>query len=176
MTLTSDITLYHPLWERADNELCGKDGIGLFKRLVDVYLVATAIGIREDKVVDNTDTPLEQPKTIGRNTYQSQLNTDLFDTIEFMLQNALVNTATIRIDNDERLKLAFDPEYSTEKLRPAEFLTGFANYGIERIFEHIDSSSPLVVISDLHQYFESLSDISIDEILAEITLDDLIQG
>ena len=171
MTLTSDIVLSHPLWERVDNELCNKESIGLFSRMVDVYVVAAAIGIREDKAVNDIEIPLDPPKSIGRNTYQSQLNTDLFDVLEFMLQNAVINTKTLSISNDERLKLAFDPDYYIDKLRPAEFLTGFANYGIQEIFDKIDSSASLVAISDLYQYFNELTESSLDDLLAEITLD-----
>ena len=49
MILNSDIYLPHPLWEKADNELCNNNELGIFNRLVDVYVVACAIGIKEDK-------------------------------------------------------------------------------------------------------------------------------
>ena len=58
MILNSDLILYHPLWEKADNELCGKDGIGLFNRLIDIYILACAIGVKEDKVVTEYELPL----------------------------------------------------------------------------------------------------------------------
>ena len=173
MTLTSDITLYHPLWEKTDNDLCDKDGIGLFKRLIDAYILAAAIGIREDRCITTIEDPLEQPKTIGRNTYQSQLNTDLFDVLEFMLQNAIINSSTVSYSTDERLKLAFDPDYYVDKLKPAEFLTGFANYGITKIYDSIDSSSSIVAIHDIYKYLDSQSSDSIEELLSEITLENL---
>ena len=49
MQLSSDLEMYHPLWERADNELCSTSELGIFNRLVDVYVLACAIGIKEDK-------------------------------------------------------------------------------------------------------------------------------
>lgn len=171
MILNSDINLIHPLWERADNELCDNSELGIFNRLVDVYVLACAIGIKEDKTLTEIENPLENTKSIGRNTHRENL--DLRDMLDFMLQNALINTSTLKFDLDERLKLAFDPDYNVSKLSAASFLTGFANYGIEKIFECIGSKSSLVAVSELYSYFESLSESRYDEILKNITLEDL---
>ncbi len=171
MILNSDINLIHPLWERADNELCDNSELGIFNRLVDVYVLACAIGIKEDKTLTEIENPLENTKSIGRNTHRENL--DLRDMLDFMLQNALINTSTLKFDLDERLKLAFDPDYNVSKLSAANFLTGFANYGIEKIFECIGSKSSLVAVSELYSYFESLAESRYDEILKNITLEDL---
>lgn len=171
MILNSDINLIHPLWERADNELCDNSELGIFNRLVDVYVLACAIGIKEDKTLTEIENPLENTKSIGRNTHRENL--DLRDMLDFMLQNALINTNTLKFDLDERLKLAFDPDYNVSKLSAANFLTGFANYGIEKIFECIGSKSSLVAVSELYSYFESLAESRYDEILKNITLEDL---
>lgn len=88
------------------------------------------------------------------------------------LQNALIHTKTLNLDEDERLKLAFNPDYVNKKIRAAEFLTGFANYGITKIFENISSGSALVAETELYKYFESLSNERYDEILKTITLED----
>jgi hypothetical protein len=71
------------------------------------------------------------------------------------------------------LKLAFDPDYNNGKLKAAELLNGFANYGIEQIFSKIDSVSPLVAVEEIHSYFEEMSDTMLDDILKTITLDEL---
>ncbi len=163
----------HPLWERADNELCSNNELGIFNRLVDVYVLACAIGIKEDKVINEVDidNPLTAPKTIGRNTHRE--NTDIRDLLDFMLQNALIHSKTINLDEDERLKLAFNPDYVNKKIKAAEFLTGFANYGIMQIFENLKSHSSLVAEVELYQYFESLANEKYDDILKTITLEDL---
>lgn len=171
MILNSDINLYHPLWERADNELCNNNHLGIFRRLVDVYVLACAIGIKEDKVITEIETPLDKEKSIGRNTHRENL--DLRDMLDFMLQNALINSKTLKCAMDERLKLAFNPDYNINKLSASNFLTGFANYGIEKIFERIDSNSPLVAVSELYKFFEELSNSRYDDILKTITLDEL---
>lgn len=174
MTLTSDIQLFHPLWEKADRELCSSDGIGLFGRLIDLYILACAIGIKEDRTIVDIEMPLEKEKSIGRNTYQSMLNTDLKASLDFMLQNALLNSKTIDFSVDERLKLAFDPDYTVKKLSAAAFLTGFANYGIEKIYEIIGSTAPIVVVDEIHSYFETLAESRYDDILKYITLDNIV--
>lgn len=173
MLLSSDLEMKHPLWERADNELCATNELGIFNRLVDIYVIACAIGIKEDKVIldSDIDNPLSSPKTIGRNTHRE--NTDIRDLLDFMLQNALIHSKTINFDEDERLKLAFNPDYNNKKIRAADFLTGFANYGITKIFEKISSHSSLVVERELYDYFESLSNDKYDEILKTITLDEI---
>ena len=173
MILNSDIILSHPLWEKADAELCSKDRIGLFGRLIDIYILACSIGIKEDKISSATDNPLNPPKSIGRNTYQSIINDNLKKLLDFMLQNALINSQTIDLDLDERLKLAFDPDYNNNKISAANFLTGFANYGIERIFERTSSTASIVGIEELYQYFSSLEESRYDDILANITLEDI---
>lgn len=172
MQLSSDLEMRNPLWERADNELCSNNELGIFNRLVDVYVLACAIGIKEDKVIYDTDidNPLATPKTIGRNTHRENL--DIRDLLDFMLQNALIHSQTINLDMDERLKLAFNPDYNNKKLRAADFLTGFANYGITKIFENLASRSSLVAVSELYTYFEGLADSQYDDLLKNITLED----
>ncbi len=173
MQLSSDLEMYHPLWERADNELCSTSELGIFNRLVDVYVLACAIGIKEDKVISNDEiaNPLSSPKTIGRNTHRENL--DIRDLLDFMLQNALLNTATLNIDEDERLKLAFNPDYVNKKINAANFLTGFANYGITKIYENIKSNSSLIVESELYGYFEEMANVQYEYILKNITLEDI---
>ena len=173
MQLSSDIEMKNPLWERADSKLCVSKELGVFNRLVDVFVLACAIGIKEDKSISDTtlSSPLAQPKTIGRNTHRENL--DIRDLLDFMLQNALIHSKTIDFDEDERLKLAFNPDYNNKKIRAADFLVGFANYGIEKIFNTISSTSSLVVEADLYKYFESLANDKYDDILKTITLEEI---
>ena len=101
----------------------------------------------------------------------SLTNTDLRELLDFMLQNAIINSKTLAFSEDDRLKLAFDPDFVIQKFSPASFLTGFANYGINEIFKHIDSQSSLVAIDELYKYFSELEDSQYEEILKNITLD-----
>ena len=170
MLLSSDLNLYHPLWAQADDELCSNAGLGIFSRLVDLYVMACAIGIKEDKVILDKDIvePLSQPKTIGRNTHRENL--DVRDMLDFMLQNALLNSSTIDFDEDERLKLAFNPDYVNKKINAATFLNGFATYGLQQIYSEVKSRSSLVAISELYNYLEELANDDIDVLIQGITL------
>ena len=48
-----------------------------------------------------------------------------------------------------------------KKIRAEDFLVGFANYGIEKTFNNISSSSSLVVEVELYKYFEYMANILI---------------
>ena len=173
MILTSDIELRHPLWKRADDELCSKGELGIFNRLVDVYILACAIGVKEDKIISDSEiqNPLSPVKSIGRNTHRENL--DVRDLLDFMLQNILLNSKTLNLDEDERIKLAFNSDYVNKKIKAAELLTGFANYGITQIFDKITSRSALVAEAELYKFFESMANERYDIILKNITLEDL---
>ena len=171
MDLNSDLVLYHPLWEQADNELCNNNELGIFNRLIDIYVLACAIGIKEDKTINDIENPLPTPKTIGRNTHRE--NEDIRNILDFMLQNAIINSTMIDYDIDERLKLAFNPDHTIKKFHPANFLNGFANYGLTKIYEHIETKSSLVALDELYKYFDSLTESKYEEILKNITLDDI---
>jgi len=171
MILTSDINLYNSIWESAERKL--KDEMGLFDRLIDIFVVACSIGIKEDKFIDDTDTGGIVVKSIGRNTYQSLNNTDLKDILDYMLQIAIINSKYLSFDKDERLKLAFDPDYKIEKFSPASFLVGFANYGIGKIMKTVKSDSTIVAIGELFSFFTELTESKYDDILNTITIDSL---
>lgn len=173
MTLTSDFELYYPLWEKADNEICNHERIGLFKRLIDLYIVACAIGVQADSVIKDFENKLERPKTIGRNTYLSMENTDLFNALNFMLKNAILTSKTVDLDQDERISLAFDPEYENKKLSAVQFLNGFANYGLKEIYSVIEQSDSMAVIDKIYNYLIAKTESNYEELLKLITLEDI---
>lgn len=174
MRLSSDLMMNHPLWEKAEDVLINRTK--LFGRMVDIFIVACSIGIKEDKCIPNEtiDDALKQPKTIGRNTYQSMGNADLSELLDYMLQNAIVTSNNLPFDTDERLKLAFNPDYENSKFSPAGFLVSFANYGITKIFENVKEDLPDMAISaDIYGYFNGLCDSNYEDLLNGITLDDI---
>ena len=172
MTLTSDIILSYPLWDKADTELCSQSGkYGFFSRLVDLFIVACSIGIREDKTITDFE-PIDPPKSIGRTTYTSSINQDLSELLGFMLQNAILNSKTINYGEDERLKLAFDPEYENKSFSPANFLIGFANYGLKDIYDHIESEVDSIALDELNEYFMSMTKPDYSDAIDLLSLDD----
>ena len=175
MILSSDLILNDPLWEKAQDVLMGQ--LGLFDRLIDVFLVACSIGIKNDSQIKNDEIefPLAQPKSIGRNTYLSGINSDLNDTLHMMLENAIITSKHLDFDMDERLRLAFNPDHENKKFSPANFLVAFANYGIKEIFDNINCDLPATTVADdLYRYLNSQRENGYEDLLESITLDDLI--
>ena len=63
----------------------------------------------------------------------------------------VIHSKTINLDDDERLRLAFNPDYVNKKIRAAEFLTNFANYGITQIFGNLGSNASIVAEAELYK-------------------------
>lgn len=171
MVLNTDIILSYPLWSRADNELNTVKSI--FNRLIDIFVVACAIGIQADKTITEFDNSSET-KTIARNTINSLTNQDLGDILTFLLQTAILTTKTIDLSVEERIKLAFDPDFNIPKFSPAAFLSGFANYGIQQIYENIDSSgSAILTAEQICAFLRKLEIPNYEETIDKITLDSI---
>ena len=175
MILSGDFILVHPKWQLADDELV--HNIKVFNRLVDVFVCACALGIKDDKIIPNSEIeyPLSPVKSISRSTIGE--HEDLSSMLDLMLQNAIINSRHLNYDVGTRLKLAFDPDYNEKGFSPNGFMISFANYGIEQIFDniHLDSTNPLLVAQELENYFSKCKDLDIDNIIAGISLEEIIE-
>lgn len=130
MLFSSDMFLSHTIWDERNKVLSEKNsnnekGLQLFTRLVDLFIVACSIGICEDKVLKDN---CSQITSIGRNTLQT--NSDINVIMEFMFQNAILNTKTIDLDLETRKRYAFGDAKVTGEFSPVNFLPQFANYGM----------------------------------------------
>lgn len=123
-----DIYLKHNIWLKAF-EL--RDELVIFKRVVDVFIVALSIGVADDEIVEIEE--FENPKSIGRNTLNS--NDDVKHLLTFLYQNAILSTKHISLDKDERKKIAFNHDNIDLKYVPSNFLLPYANYGMTKIAE-----------------------------------------
>ncbi len=176
MILSGDFELFYPLWDKAQIELCSSDKIGLFRRFIDLYIVACAIGIHDDSVKVDFEEKLDSPKMFGSKTYLSMDNNDLQAALEFMLKTAILTTKTIDIDNEERIKLAFDPEYENKKIGNAsKFLNGFANYGLDKIYSVIEETDSMANIDNIYGLLQKNAEANYDSILDMITLEEIIK-
>ena len=132
MTINGDIILKNTVWKDGVSKFV--DEKSLFRRNVDLFIVACSIGIYYDKREENDMNDDDQHiLSIGRNTYMVK-NEDLNYILNFLFQNAILNTKTIDINPDVRLNIAFDPDYDfkigKQKFNPASFLVEFASYGM----------------------------------------------
>ena len=155
MTLSGDIILRNSLWNDAEDKLCHNF---IFERMVDLFIVACSIGVKEDKILENDIFDDDKPKSIGRNTYLIK-NEDLTTIITFLYQNAVLNSKLIDFDNETRLRLAFDPDFpdagSKIQFSPTAFLVKFASYGLSKIYE-MQNTSDITFIADLKEMLDSM--------------------
>ena len=168
MVLSGDIILKHSLWNNVD-----EDFGNIFKRNVDLFIVACAIGIKEDKIIDNeTGMEDDKVKSIGRSTYLMK-NEDLANIITFMFQNAVLNSKQIDFDNETRMRLAFDPDFPDAKSKisfsPTNFLVKFATYGLQKIYDLKEENKvDTYFIVALTELLESIGENDYSDVLSEI--------
>ena len=167
MIISGDILLRHSLWNEAEEKLC--NGF-IFARLVDLFIVACSIGIKEDKIIENDLSDDDRIKSIGRNTYLVK-NEDLTAIINFMFQNAVLNSKHINFDDKTRLRIAFDPDFPEEKtkinLSPTGFLVKFATYGLKQLLD-LYNQNDLTYISNLKDFLDSKTIPDYSSIIEEI--------
>ena len=165
MELRVDIELKHPVWKEISQLVSSPESkIGCFNRLVDLYIVACTIGIYYDSTIENNG---ELENTIGRNTYQS--NYDVSEILDFLFQNAILTTSTIKYDVDTKLRIAFDPDYTLKDFSPIQFLTRFANYGATKILDLV-SNTDTGTISSILNFLDDLISDDYEELLSTISL------
>lgn len=152
MEFKTDIFLKHSCWEKAEFI---KNQLGIFPRVIDIFIVAASIGIADDTVIDNEDVDDKAMKTIGRNTLQ--INDDINKLITFLYQNAILNSKLVDLSIDERKKIAFNHDNVDAKYNPTTFLVGYANYGMVKISECVtdhDIQTIQNIISLINKYRE----------------------
>ncbi len=154
MDLKSNILCKHSSWKVGLEKL--KSELEIFERNVDLYVVACAIGIYEDKTLES-DLEGDPIFEIHRSTIMNDIELDrIFD---FLFQNAILNTKTFNYDSETRKKIAFDYANTKVDLNQTIFLTKFANYGMsilaEKVGNHdIETFSNIIdMINEYQNYF-----------------------
>lgn len=167
MLISGDILLRHSLWNEAEEKLC--DGF-IFSRLVDLFIVACCIGIKDDEIIENDLTDDDRIKSIGRTTYLVK-NEDVNAIFYFMFQNAILNTKHVNFDNDTRMRIAFDPDFPDEKtkinLSPTGLLVKFANYGLKQLFDLFNQNEQ-IYIENIKELLDSKITPDFSDIIGDI--------
>ena len=148
MILTADIVFGNEKLNNGNSNIL----FNIFEREIDLFIVACAIGIREDKVISLNENA--QPKTIGRNVYNSRKNERESQIINHLLKIALLTSKQISVDEETRIKLAFDPEEQVKGISASVLLGQFANYGLVKLLEG-DSISLINKTSDIYYIVNS---------------------
>ena len=168
MDIKNDISLKYIGWdkERVDQlvyDPSRPSQTAFFGRTVDLFIVACAIGILEDKRIPNDGQ--KEYNSIGRNTYQ--INEDVSRIFHFLFENAILTTKTVDFDSDTRMKLAFDSNFNLEKFSPNTFLVEFSNYGVDKIWEQ-RTAHDIETITNIMELLKNLVDPEFEKLKNEI--------
>ena len=129
MQFKRDVDLKHPNWKKVENLIESNGALGLFNRLVDIFILACAIGIKEDKTLESGS---DEGRSIARNTLN--VNNEVSDRLELLYRTAIVTSKHISLSIEERLKIAFDPDSNSDNnYYPTNFLVPYANYGLDKM-------------------------------------------
>jgi hypothetical protein len=129
-------------------------------------IFAISIGINNDnwKEPDGIDTV-----EVTRSTLT---NYEVSDSLEFLFKTAILtcDNPKLEISNNDRMKLAFDPNYKIKDFNPLKFLMGYITTGLEVIENQVYSTVVDDVISNLSYLTKMLieKDKLTDEIIQNI--------
>lgn len=162
MELVSDVVLKGSVWVGMIDLLKDK----FFKTQWELYALCIALGIMYDQQKDN-DAGEDNFRTIGRNVLLNPSNSSLLD---FMFQTAILTTKQVELDEKERLELAFGKDESGFK--KMDFLTRFANYGVEMLNSELrEAETDLEIMEVLMTYMNQLYEN--DDYSMNVVMEDL---
>lgn len=171
MLLNSNFVLKHSAWLKM-RELYPAQGetkpkIALFPRLIDLFIVACTIGMRNSERVPN-DMSDDVAAEINSKTYNDPVNDDIKRTLDYLLKILILTMDIPELDKYDRStkeKLAFAADFNVEKFNAASILCEYANAGVLKIAELITDQDTETLnnivsyITDLKNSNESLPDI-----------------
>ncbi len=146
MELTTDVLLRGTSWNRAIEEL---GPIFKTRTNYNIYILCISIGIMYDQRITRPEENGEEVRTVPRIVMQNNDNGKL----DFMFQAAILSTATEKLNEDERLELAFaEKKADFNKLG---FLTQFANFGVTKLAEQI-GATPIESMENIKNFLSSI--------------------
>jgi len=144
MVTSSDILLKGIVWNTALSYLSH-----IFKTRTNysIYLLSTAIGIMYDRQIDALEDNGEDVASVPRNVFNT--NSEPFD---LLFQSAILTTAIEKLNDDERLALAFGDQKSD--FNKITFLTKYANFGVTKLVE-LASDDILITMENIKNFLTS---------------------
>lgn len=141
MEITTDIQLRGTVWHNAIEKLAD---IFSTRTHYSLYMLCLSIGIMYDKRIIDPEEQGEEIKSVPRNVINNNDNGKL----DLYFQAAILSTLTEEFTEDERLELAFGEKAEFNKIG---FLTSFANFGVEKLIEHI-GNTPLESMEKIYNF------------------------
>lgn len=126
MEITKDILLRGEIWSKTIDRLSP-----FFKSRphYEIFMLALSIGIMYDINIEPQDIDLDLVKSVPRNVIHNNDN----GRLDFFFQAAILSTRTVDFSEEQRLELAFG-EKKFEGFNKIDFLVGFANKGVQELF------------------------------------------
>ena len=160
MILNSNFSLKHSIWNELQDLYPVQNGpkpkIALFPRLIDLFILACAIGMKNETRVPNDVS--EEVTGVNSKTYNDPANDDLKKMLDFLLK-IMILTLNVpeleKYDRAEKEKLAFAADYNIDKFNAANILCEYANFGAIKISELI-TSQDTETISNILDYIDEL--------------------
>lgn len=127
MVIASDIILRGTDWKKAAETYAT-----IFKERLhyDVFLLSASIGVAYDRRKETLDDNSGVDISIPRNVFNGR--SEPFDTL---FQSAILTTTTESLEGDERLRIAFAADDENDGFNRIQFITQFANFGVEKLLE-----------------------------------------
>ncbi len=151
MEITGDVILKGSSWRKA------LEAFSVFfpqslQPNYSIYAISMAIGIMYDKqqdlAGDENDLDKENRPSVPRTVLHPH-NTDL----DFLFQTAILTSKLVDFDRKDRMQLAFNPSCEI-KFNKFEFLTKFANFGVERLLQEA-SDDPIEMMENVKKFIAS---------------------
>jgi len=166
MILNSNLSFKHSVWEKMQDLYPVQSGpkpkIGLFPRLIDLFIVACTIGIKLNLRTKNDLT--EEIAGVNSKTYNDPANDDLKRILDYLLKIVILTMDLPELsqyDRNTKEKLAFAADFTIEKFNLANILCEYANTGVielEKLITDNDTES----IDNIIKYISNLQLQSID--------------
>lgn len=162
MEITASLRLFGKEWNDILEYLVNHKDEPMFETYFDIFYLCASIGIYYDEIseIPNDEYVREIPRIVLINRVQK---------MDYLYQIAVLSTKHLSLEEKERTNLAFDTNKSKE-FGELKFLIKFANYGMKKLYEHIDFKSTLATIDQINSYCKSLVEgYDIDKILQRLS-------
>lgn len=110
----------------------------MIKRLVDLYALAAAVGLRVNRRAENDATSTSSEDEVYKRTIQVQQLTDINPTLIVLMQLVLMLDESRGLDTEERIRSAFrTPQTKEEYEENMELFNSYVRGGIEFLYEQL---------------------------------------
>lgn len=160
MILNSNLSFKHSAWLKMQELYPVQGGpkpkIAIFPRLIDLFIVACSIGMKNNERVENDGS--EELASVNSKTYNDPINDDIKRTLDYLLKILILTMDIPELkdyDRSTKEKLAFSSDFVVDKFNAASVLCEYANAGVVKL-ESLITEQDTETISNIVTYLEDL--------------------